>query len=311
MLALFCLLFVSWIAWVIVRKSHFLHIHLCLILILGLYILFLIFHDVALEKSQKSEQRSLWLLLRILEAIYDVALLSTLVIGSSGWCMFNVQPTPERVFSAVGGVAVFVAMIFVQDYADIGAWQVLCFVVQVLALVWIFRIVRRNTADAERQARAHLFLIADSGIDPTTTPIYEKWQMATTQIWVLGMAFLLFLIIGDMWPFLNAEEWIFGLCNNIVQLVIVVVVMYMYRPRGEHVDEYMQDDTGQEDEDREEILLDDLDSFNVRSHRGEMTRWEYGMQLPRQPLLVASRHPDQPLGGPARAPGRGYTQAPD
>jgi hypothetical protein len=313
MVALFSLLFISWIVWVIVRKSHFLRIHLCLILILGLYIIYLVFHEITIQKAQKSEQRSLWILLRVLEAIYDVALLSILVIGSSGWCMLNIELTRAGVFSAIGGVTVFVVTIFVQNYVEIGAWQILCFAIQILALIWIFRIVRQGTVEAEQQAKAHLYLITQSGIDPVTTPIYEKWKMVNAQIWVLGMAFLLFLILGDMWPFLDAEEWIFALCNNIIQLVIVVVVMYLYRPRGQQVDEYMQDDRGTEDEDdnRDEILLDDLDGFNVRTQRGGMTHWQYGMQLPRQPLVVPSRDPDRPVGHRTGALGGSYTAGPD
>jgi hypothetical protein len=296
MIPLFGLLFLAWVAISIVRCRKFLGIHFCFVLILAAYIIYLVINEVALQRGQTSDDyRGWWIGLIVFDCIHKLVLFSTLIIASSGWCLLHVKLTPWHLLHSIGSFAVFVAMTAVLDYVELGLWQILVIIVQVAAIMWALRNIYANTEQAMHQVAAHLLVITNTGIDPTTTPIYTKQRLYQFMLWGLGIAVLVFLFTNILFASLSAVNWVIGLGNNIIQLIILSGVLFIHRPRGKKIDRYMQADEEIEGVGRDEVLLDDLDSFSVTANRTGLKQWDDGTQLPPEPIVVSSRDPDRAL----------------
>jgi hypothetical protein len=293
--SLFGVLFLAWIAISLVRCRKFLGIHFCFVLIL-----YLVINEVALQRGQTSDDyNGWWIGLVVVDCIYEFMLFSTLIIASSGWCLLHVQLTRWHFLHALCSVAIFVAMTAVQNYVEMGLWQILVLVVQIAAIVWALRNIRANTEDAIHHVRAHLLVITNSGIDPTTTPIYNKQKLYQFMLWGIATAVLVILFVNLLFSLLSAVNWVVGLGNNMIQLVILAFVLFLYRRNDMKIDRYMQTDEEIEGIGRDEVLLEDLDSVSLTNGRTGLKQCNDGMQLPLEPIVVSSRDPTRAL-----APGR-------
>jgi hypothetical protein len=293
MICLFGPLLLGWIVYCLVQRRSFLKIHLCLVAILALYIVYLVVYAIALSKAQRTDDdKSWWIAMVAAESIYDLIFYSTLVIASTGWCLLHTELSLGNVAMSVFSVAVFVAATAVQVNVELGYWQILVVVVQISAVLWILHCIYVNTGEAQKHIKAHLLVITQGGIDPMTTPVYEKLTMYTIMIWLVGVSFLSFLFLNLLLSVFDAVNWVYVLGGNIVQLGIAVAILWLYRPRGAAMDKYLRDD---EEGERGEVLLEDLEGFDVTGDRAGMRQWEEGMDLPPEPLLISSRDPTRPM----------------
>jgi hypothetical protein len=146
-----------------------------------------------------------------------------------------------------------------------------------------------NTRKAQQIIKAHLMVIRDDGIIPTTTPVYQKFLIYQTILYLIGLAFLAFLMLNILLSAVAASTWVVWFVNNIVQLLIIGMMLWLYRPRGAAVDQFMQPDAPADGTERGEVLLEELDGFAVNDQGGNMREWEEGMQLPLQPIVVSSK----------------------
>jgi hypothetical protein len=140
--------------------------------------------------------------------------------------------------------------------------------------------------------KAHLLVIQHEGIVPKSTPIYQKMVLYTVFMYCAAIAFMLLVVTNVITASVSMACWTAKLVDNVLQLGIVIVIMYLYRPRGRNIDQYMErDDHGDEARQREEVLLDDVNGFTPVNEQDGMRQWEEGMDLPLEPLLISSREP--------------------
>jgi hypothetical protein len=183
---------------------------------------------------------------------------------------------------------VFIAVIFLQAYIDMGAWQVAMIIVEIASLAVIMACLTRNVQRARQQISAHLLVITGQGIDIRTTPIYSKLQLYGALLWVIALAFLAFFAIDTLLTMLDAPSWGYGVGDNLTQLAVLAAVLYLYRPRGVSVDRVMKADDESDGKERAEVPLEDLDEFSVAEARPGLRAWSEGMALPPEPVLVSS-----------------------
>jgi hypothetical protein len=284
----FSLLFLFWCVYIFIKRSKFLAIHICLGVIVIFYILYLVFSEVTLKRAQETDEAtasSIWL--KVFQAFYDFTLFSTLIIATSGWCLLNVDVALRDLGISLAGVAVFVTLIFVQVEIDMGLWALAIFFGQLFAICLLMAQIWRSTSAAEKVIKAHLLVIQNDGILPSSTPIYQKLIHYQILLYVVGLSFLLVMLTNVNLSFFGAPNWLGRLVDNLIQFGILATVMYLYRPRGETIDRYMRRDDGQGE--REEVLLDDLEGLAPTERRNGMREWEDGMDLPLEPLLVSSK----------------------
>jgi hypothetical protein len=298
MIPLFCALLVFWIAWVWFKRAGFQRIHVYLAGIIFAYVIFLIFHRMSLYYAQYNGDATGWVIVRfVFEGIYDVILFTVLMMCSSGWCVLAVELTWQAVLLTFVGVSAFVTSCFLQLYLSLGIWQIAVLILQMASLAAIFTALYMNTRKAQQIIKAHLLVIREGGIAPATTPVYHKFLIYQAILYLIGLAFLAFLILNIFLSAVSADQWVVWLVNNFVQILTIGMMLWLYRPRGTAVDQFMRPDAPAEGAERGEVLLEDLEGFTVDGGGAEMRDWEEGMELPLQPLVVSSKERKNKQGG--------------
>jgi hypothetical protein len=288
----FSALLCPWLVCVCLKRRKFSGIHAYLAVINFFYVLFLVFHRISLGIAQRTDDATVWLSLRIVfECSYGVALLSTLVVGSRGWGLLNVHIGIKTLVASVVGASLFVASCFPQICVAVAGWEVLVLVVEVVSLFWIWRLIAANAAEAQNHIKAHLLVIRNSGIVPSTTPISQKFLLYRVLMWIGGAAIFTFVTLNVFMATMNSLDWVIALVNNLIQLATICVLMFLHRPRGTSVDQFMQPDVAEDGRQRDEVLLEDLDGFHVQDAAEGTRDWEEGMNLPLQPLVASSKGP--------------------
>jgi hypothetical protein len=137
----------------------------------------------------------------VVVAIFWAALFVFLTVASSGWGVIL-----ARLMALVRGVTsslVLVGSLYILRYCDIGLWAPLLVVTLAGALFVLFCQVRDHTQHAQTEIKAHLLVIANDGIEPTTTPIYAKYRryvgffgLALGATVVLAIAVIAFAFVG-------------------------------------------------------------------------------------------------------------------
>jgi hypothetical protein len=260
------------------------------VIIIAVFVIYLVFYEVTLYRGQSTDNTAGWEIVRVVfNALYRFAFYSTLVIASSGWCLLNVEITPAKVVFSAAGVAIYVVGSSLSAQLNVGYWNYLIAFGQLIGVWWIVYDITKKTKQARAIVMAHLMVIDQDGIDPSTTPIYQKYILYRVFVVAAIFAFVLLFLVDSAMILLDAPNWIAGLLDDLVQLGLILFAMFLYRPRGSRIDAYMQADVAVEGGSRNEVLLEDLDSFSIDAPREGRREWEDGMGLPLEPVLISSR----------------------
>jgi hypothetical protein len=289
-IVIFFVLLVFWVVLIVIKRGGFHRMHIFIGLIVVFYLLFLAFYEASLYYGQEVHLPTVWTRLRIaFDSLYDALFFSVVVVASSGCFLLNVEIRWYSVVLAVGSVTMFVGSSFVQLHLDLALWEIVVIFVQFASLAWILWTIWQNTLSARRAIRAHLLVIQNDGIEPTSTPIYQKFMLYHIFLYVAGIAFVLFLALNVFLAFVGADAWVVGMVGNIVQFLLIGALMFLFRPRGAEIDRFMVPDSATEGQERGEVALEDLDSFAPDGAGEGMRQWETGMELPLQPVVVSSK----------------------
>jgi hypothetical protein len=177
----------------------------------------------------------------------------------------------------------------VRVYVRVDVAQIPALGIQDGALVWILYLILRTTRRARQIAKAHLMLIHSDAIIPMSTPIYQKLRLYELFLYLVVIAFIIFLAMNMFLISANVQAWVITLTKSTVQFMTIVAIMIMYRPRGRHIDRYMVQDVAEDGRDRDQVLLEDLESFELNTTADGMREWEEGMALPLQPSSYRPR----------------------
>ena len=292
-IGLFALILLVFIVLLIYRKRQFLKILAFIVFCCAFYILFLVFSFFGLNYARTHDEKSIWdICLTVFECLYCIFLFAFLLLVTRGWCIINIELKWNKILFDFLSVAVFFSMIFLQNNIELGLWEIIFFILEIVSMCFMVKALFDNSYYANKHIVAHLFVIRQTGIDPSTTPIQEKLKMYSnflySEIGILSVLVLSNLIL----EFVNADNWLFTMFNVAIQFFIMLISMIIFRPRGEVIDHYMKFDDD-EDGERDEVRLDDLDGFSSNNCGG--TQWHSGMNLPLQPILVGEEVSNRPM----------------
>lgn len=95
-------------------------------------------------------------------------------------------------------------------------------------------------------------------------------------------------------PLSNAVETAlgFGVYDNISSLMFIGIFLFIYRPRGNGLDQYMFEEESSDDGDREEILLEEIKRADF-SLQGRT--WTSDSALPKRPNVRNTTRIETPL----------------
>jgi hypothetical protein len=290
MIIVFSFLLLFWIGYVFMKRRKFVLIHIYCGLINLLYVMFLIIHGVYLDRAQHTDNVMLYFILRLFfEVLYSVILFATLLVASNGWGLLNITILWKDVIKSVIIVICVVVPSFLEVHSRLGNLLVVVLLIQIVATLCFWHTLYSNNERAKQSIKAHLLAIRNSGILPASTPVYQKLFLYEVSLYVTTGVFFVLLTLNLFLVLLHAQRWVVGLTNNIVQLMTVIALMLLYRPRGNIIDDFLQPDVEGNGQQRGEIALEELDTFEVEEGGQGMMEWEEGVNLPLQPLVVSSK----------------------
>jgi hypothetical protein len=148
----------------------------------------------------------------------------------------------------------------------------------------------QSSNDATLHIVAHLLAIRNAGINPRTTPVFQKHRLYRRFLLIIGfgsLELLLAIIVANLFDigFLPLE--VMGDCLITIVLALLAFV-FRLRPEGVVKYERIAEDGGVQ-----EMLMSDLDGVDVAQLDGGR-EWVDGMALPAPPEIVRERHADAP-----------------
>jgi hypothetical protein len=167
------------------------------------------------------------------------------------------------VVKSIVGVFVFVTASFLELYLRLHTWILIVLSAQIIAVFWIWHTLYSNNESAKQCVKAHLLAIRNIGIVPASTPVYQKLFLYEVSLYVTAAAFMAFLTLNMLMSLMHVEKWVSELLNNTVQLLTIGGLMLLYRPRGKKIDDFLQPDTEGGQQQRSEIALEELETFEV------------------------------------------------
>ena len=242
------------------------------------------------QQHKSDEPSNLPLACRVLRVFQETILLLVMSLAAEGW--YIIRPDikwREAVICAVLAVAVCVPAA-VLDYADMSLVAAV-FVLILFAVtgVLFYMNLLRHVGRARKQVMAHLVVIQEQGINPKTTPIYQKYTMfKSLSVTVLGYFLLLFTrsIFMSVWTF---PEWIAELTYYILLSALMIVVGTFFKMKKETREGYFM--IGEEGEPRV-FTGNDIETLELTSFDGQT--WSQDMALPGQPVIDFAAQPVPP-----------------
>lgn len=242
-----------WIGWMINWGLNFslknsLHLYLTMGLTLTtVYYLLFVFEERRLDVSD--DPSPIYVARKVFRVLSEFILLSAMLMASEGWCIIR---TTIPLYSIIGsfffGAVVSIAFA-VYDFVNLNTiGSIICLVIILVNFVVFILIMMYKIRLARVAIEAHLYVIAEEGIDPETTPVYKKIRLLKiVVISFMGYCISLFArsILNFFW---SLPFWVMQLIYDLVALAFAGTIAVVFRMKKETVCGYMAmgDDEEQE-----------------------------------------------------------------
>ncbi|KAH0788783.1 hypothetical protein GPJ56_007465 [Histomonas meleagridis] len=225
----------------------------------------------------------------IFQLFFQIALFLDIILAAKGWCIIR----SSIKFSSLALSLLYTALMLVfytfLSYTSFGNWDILIVLGLVVFLALYFRDLAKSISNSSLRILAHLLSITNRGINPKTTPVWQKHKMYhQLQITFVVYSILIVVKIFTLF-FADYYLWVDQTMSNLSDLVIVAMICYIFLLRKENANGYTMifDDENAADNGNE-YALQDLEGVNFNSEqfsKGGIT-WTPGMELPSQPRVV-------------------------
>ena len=232
---------------------------------------------------------------KVFRVLHETVLLSAMLMASEGWCIVRKTITLCGIFGNFVVSSFVTVILAVYDFADFGTIGTLVTLFCIFIILAVFIVfMMHNIKKARQEVDAHLYVIAEEGINPETTPIYRKLGILRVVVFsVLGYFIALFMrsAFSFFWPI---PVWILQLIYDIVTTAFIAVIAFVFRMKKESSKGYIS--IG-DDEEQEPRVFDseDIQSIDWRSATAEeganIRAYEEGMRLPAQPYITSKKTP--------------------
>jgi hypothetical protein len=283
-LVLFSVLLTLWLLNWFLNSNLKIYVHYCLT---GMYVsavlaraarLFYIEYTDVHDFSAGAQAVSL-----LFRVIFQLFLYVVILLCANGWCIVRQRLPLSDLVRAISLAAVFLVAETVLDYADLGSNARIFFLLVMLTSLCLYaRELVRSSGLASMYIHMYLLEISNSGIDPESTPIWEKSRMFERLQYciILYMSLMILQMLVSM--FTASVSWVMALMEDIADFGAIVALAVVYRLKGGNRNGFTL--VG-DDAEMGELVLTDLELVPDagRTLRKGGTRWEEGMPLPPPP----------------------------
>ena len=286
LIALGCALFVVWLVLNICYRRSFQAFGYAITAIIVLYIVSVSCSYGWYHAADHNHSSKTWRIVWIVFAyIYWACLVTFVVVAASGWGTMNTEITKWKLALIMGCSVVMVSCLWAFTFADnIGTWGIFPMVIGLAAGALLGKTLLDNDKAAKIRLEAHMMVITEMGIDPKTTPIYDKYiiYMRFMRFMIPSMGIGVVIYVALLWA--SMADWVLQLWFNIMQFGALTGIVVVFRPRGAKFDKYMRQDRS-DPGDRRKIAVEDLNKFDVNRQDG-VSAWDGETQLPLEPVIV-------------------------
>ena len=284
-----CIVFLFWIVnWFChFRTNVKIHYFLTTTLILG--ISYHISFFLELVKLNKVDESILNTSIRqFLSFCYNAFMYITMLLSIKGWCVYKQHLTMKDMFLSFIYVFLFTACNCVMTFTSLGKYQTIVYLVNMFSLMLLVREFIISLKNSYIHFVAHLYVIANAGVSPTTTPIYAKYRMYyILRFTVIVCCFyIIFRMITGF--FSNPFLWIDQLIFDLMQIVMNIILCLTFKlSKSEQDDQYlMLSEDEYEQTTPEELQLTDIKEIKMSDLKSKTgIAWERGIKLPNAPII--------------------------
>lgn len=283
---LFALLLIIWLINWFMNFSFKNSLHVYITLSIIFTFVYLMLHFFTIYHDHKSDDKTpLSDALLSFKIISESIILSALLLACKGWCIIvESLPIRDMIIAIVFSIVASLPLNLIELWGSVFAQYILMLIGFCCFTLYFYQ-VHTSIDDASSIVLAHLLVIAENGIDITTTPIYSKFNMfriiSTTIFCYITLLFFRSLIT----EMFLIPQWISYLIYDTVTLALMGAAAWIFKLKKLTANSYMM--IGEETSEPRQFTLDDIDGLNINSdtfRRGGMP-WEEGIPLPSQPIV--------------------------
>lgn len=211
--------------------------------------------------------------------------ISCFVLTSNGFGIIHNNYTYKDIGLILLLDAIMIGTIYGYRYAKSFWLSLVLLVVFAIALYFVIRIVMKGTRMCMIQIYAHMYVIAERGIDPTTTPLKKKLTIYRMITYILVIYLGLTVMLQLVFAIFGIPEWIYQFFADLVNLSLVIGAMYLFRlerARGGYASL-----ASSEPQQPQEFTIEDIErlDFNTIFNNATQT-WDGETPLPPMPRIV-------------------------
>lgn len=209
--------------------------------------------------------------------LFRICIYLVILLCAKGWCVIQRSIKILDLAFAVTWTVLLLVMQTILEYASIGNWRIL---IVILACVFLFLYTWQLIKSINRAGLviyARLLDYASGGIDPETTPVWQKRKMMDRLQWLIIIYLLLVLVGWAVLLFVSNFLWLNPMMEDIAELVLCIGLCIVYRLRHGNADGYALLD----EMECEMVVLSELDGEIPRGRalpKGGR-QWETGMDV--------------------------------
>jgi hypothetical protein len=209
----------------------------------------------------------------------------TTILIAKGWSLVKeTLGKVEMMFSFFASVFLTVPLTCIANL-DLGIVDYVFLVAATLGLLIYYRAILKSVDASVAHVIAHLIVIAERGIDPRTTPIWQKYRLFRSLLWGMVVYFALQTLAASLAKFTACPYYATQLIRDCTSFALMAAAAVLFRLRQGTRNGYMTIGT---EETPQQFRREDIGAFSVDSDQFQSAQipWEVGMALPPQPILA-------------------------
>ena len=263
-------------------------LHMLITISMLFYLIYLIVQYFEIKHMDTSDSHTpLTEIKIILVCISQITLFSILLMAAKGW---SIVADTLNIFHIVISILISAASIIpltIINNLYLDNYEIPVTIIAAFFMAVYIRELVSGVNKASLKIYAHLLVIARSGIDATTTPIFYKSKIYKSLSISLISYFILTALMMIFSDIFYIPFWISELINDLLNIAVIATVMWFFRLHNPQSDNYMMIPSSKDSLEPVEISKNEVKGLSSSSpiFREGTIEWQPDISLPLQPIL--------------------------
>jgi len=226
------------------------------------------------------------LLSGVFSFLKELMLVSGMLLVSKGFGIVHSNISATTMLVTVLTCAIVLGSVTIYEYIESSLWSMMAFLTFIISLYFLIMQLMDGIRDALLHIIAHLYVIFDAGIDPTSTPVWEKFQIYQNLSFIIFSYFSVITLADLIITIAESPIWILEFIRDCCNVGLLMASMYLFRIRPALARGYQT--IGEEGEParftREQVESREMDEEQFRIKK----QWDSSTVLPPQPIIIDS-----------------------